>query len=185
MAARKTNRTNKASDKRSLTSDTTSRVRNSEVVKRSDLPAGADEEDFESDAPGEEEPAVVVLPHIVISESNLDDSMQDDTEFIASNAMRGNAADVPREPFLTDVDLTQPTTTAASLFDQVVPDDELDEAELDDVPVEGVTMAPTLHTEDPSEFEEEREREIRRVRHELLKKRQHAEHATPTQRGHK
>jgi len=66
-----------------------------------------------------------------------------------------------------------------------VPDEALSEEELEDVPVEGVTVAPRVHTEDPSDpamFEEAREREMRCVRRELLKKRQLAERASTTPR---
>jgi hypothetical protein len=233
MAPRKTSRTKKPVEDQSRTTETTSRVRNSEVVERardlerppprprsvsragtlatvgdtdqlpvveSGMPVEPEElgvqflrdateqDNFESDAPREEEPAVVILPHIVISEATLDASMQEDGEWLESNATGGSSAEVPREPFQPEVDLTQTSVSAASLFDQIVPDDELGEDELDDAPVEGVTMEPKVHTEDPSDpadFAEARDREIRRIRNELLKKRQRAEHSTPTPRGQK
>lgn len=147
------------------------------------------QDNFESDAPRDDaDNGVVILPHVVISDATLDASMQDGSEWLAGNEVQNNVEEAATEPFERDVDLTQTTIGAASLFDQVVPDEALDEDELDDVPVEGVTMEPTLHTEDPSDpasFAEAREREIRRVRRELLKKRQHAEQATTTPRSGK
>lgn len=251
MAARKSSRTNKPQPSRARASDTPSRVRNSQVVKRREQPeredelqlmkepfaAASDDDDVARDEPlafprqvntsgtlpaladmdvlpvvepgmsiqpeergsqflrdatendnyessalsGDEEAGVVILPHLVISDATLDASMQEGSEWVESNAVQNNAAEVASEPFNPDMDLTQPGIGTASLFDHVVPDEELTEEELDDVPVEGLTVEPTLHTEDPSDpatFAEAREREIRRVRRELLKKRQHAEHAT-------
>jgi hypothetical protein len=144
---------------------------------------------FESQTPRDEgDSGVVILPHVVISDATLDTSMQVDAEWFESNALQNTVADGPAEPFERNVDLTQDSIAAASLFDQVVPDEAMNDDELDDVPVEGVTMAPTLHTEDPSDpatFEEAREREIRRVRRELLKKRQQFEQATSTARNGK
>jgi hypothetical protein len=139
-----------------------------------------EQNNFESHASREEDPAVVILPHVVISDATLDASMQEGEEWLDNDGTSGRGAEAPgEEPFQPELDLTQSTISGASLFDQVVPDDELDESEGEDAPVEGTTVQPTLHTEDPSELEEAREQEIRRVRHELLKKRQHAEQVTP------
>jgi hypothetical protein len=146
-----------------------------------------EQDNFESEAPRDDS-GVVILPHVVISDATLDASMQEGAEWLESNAAQNNAGEEAAEPFERDVDLTQDSINAASLFDQVVPDEALNEDELDDVPVEGVTIEPTLHTEDPSDpatFEEAREREIRRVRRELLKKRQHAEQTATTPRNGK
>lgn len=141
-------------------------------------------DNYESVALPADEDGVVILPHVVISDATLDASMQEDGEWLESNSVR-SSAEVPAEPFERNVDLTRDAIGTSSLFDQVVPDEALNDEEREDVPVEGVTVEPTLHTEDPSDpatFEEAREREIRRVRKELLKKRQHAEQATPTPR---
>jgi hypothetical protein len=144
---------------------------------------------FESQLPRDDgDSGVVILPHVVISDATLDASMQVDAEWLEGNASQDKVPDAPAEPFERNVDLTQDTIAAASLFDQVIPDEALNDDELDDVPVEGVTMEPTLHTEDPSDpatFEEAREREIRRVRREMLKKRQQAEQVTTTPRNGK
>lgn len=148
-----------------------------------------EQDNFESQAPRDDaDNGVVILPHVVISDATLDTSMQVDAEWLEGNASQDKVEDLPAEPFERNVDLTQDSIAAASLFDQVVPDEALNEDELDDVPVEGVTMEPTLHTEDPSDpatFEEAREREMRRVRREMLKKRQHAEQAATTARNGK
>lgn len=145
-----------------------------------------EQDNFESDAPRDDgDNGVVILPHVVISDATLDASMQEGAEWLESNAMQNTAAEVPREPYVPDVDLTQSSIGAASLFDQLVPDEALSDDQLEDVPVEGVTVEPNIHTEDPSDpgvFAEAREREIRRVRRELLKKRQHAEQATTAPR---
>jgi hypothetical protein len=271
MAARKTSRTTKPQPSRARSSDTPSRVRNSQIVGRRDRPAlenepastsepfevastsepfgaAVDDDDieralelerppplprqvsnsgtlatlgdndaaglvdsgmpiepeemaaqflrdateqgnFESQLPRDDrDNGVVILPHVVISDATLDTSMQVDAEWLEGNAVQNTAAEGPAEPFERNVDLTQDTIAAASLFDQVVPDEALNDDELDDVPVEGVTMEPTLHTEDPSDpstFEEAREREMRRVRREMLKKRQQSEGATTTARNGK
>jgi hypothetical protein len=147
-----------------------------------------EQDNFESQAPSDEgDNGVVILPHVVISDATLDASMQEGAEWLESSAVENKSTGVATEPFERNVDLTRDSIGAASLFDQVVPDEALSEDELEDVPVEGVTVEPTLHTEDPSDpsvFEEAREREIRRVRKELLKKRQHAEQAaSPARNG--
>jgi hypothetical protein len=224
MAASKSTRTNqpKPSVTRSGSSETRSQVRNSEVVPRPPVEPGesvepedlgaqflrdaTEQDNFESQAPPEEEPAVVVLPHVVISDATLDASMQKDADWLESSATSGSTAEAPREPFQTEVDLTQPTISNASLFDHVVLDEELlDDDAREDVTEEAMTVEPKVHTEDPSDtapFEEAREREILRIRHELSKKRlqaqeaakrlegewarrRDAEHAAPTRRGQK
>lgn len=77
-----------------------------------------------------------------------------------------------REPSEAEIDLTSGSIHLASLFDQPVADDALEEPAS-----EFETLQPALHTEDPSEFAEARERAINRRRHELLAKRRQAEAA--------
>jgi hypothetical protein len=99
-----------------------------------------------------------------LSEAGLEAALQEEDEAVADRAL----IEPTIEPREAEIDLTSGTIHDASLFDQIAPEDEETESEAG-------TLEPALHTEDPSEFAEAREREIRRVRHELLKKRQRAE----------
>jgi len=119
------------------------------------------------------------LPHVMISDATLDAAMQNDADWPSSGAVRGPTPEAAQEPFERDVDLTEDAIRVASLFDQPVPESQLDEAD-DDAALEGETVEPSLHTEDPSEFEAERDREMRRVRHEMLKRRQRSEGKLPS-----
>jgi hypothetical protein len=103
-----------------------------------------------------------------ISEAGLEAALQEENEAMADRAFIEPPLEVAIEPLEPEIDLTSGAIHSASLFDQVTPEDE-------DTELEAGTLEPALHTEDPSEFAEARDREIRRVRHELLKKRQRAE----------
>lgn len=106
----------------------------------------------------------------LISDASLEAAQQEGEDAPFSGAL-GDAAPVPREPREPELDLRQDSVRSASLFDQPYADDEEPPDSELELPLQVNTRRPHIQTDDPSEVDEARQREIKRLFDERVQKR--------------
>lgn len=107
----------------------------------------------------------------LISDASLEAADQEDFEVPFRGALGDEGVAVPGERHVAEVDLRQSAVRAASLFDEPYPDDDEPPDSQLELPVELNTRQPLIQTDDPSEVDEARQREIKRLFDERVGKR--------------
>jgi hypothetical protein len=111
----------------------------------------------------------------MISDATLESANQQDFELPLSEALADDQPEVLGEPDEIEIDLTSDAIRGASLFDRPISELEEDEEAEDDT-ADDTTLAapfrePQIRTDDPSEVDEEKQKEIQRELNERVQRR--------------
>jgi hypothetical protein len=139
-------------------------------------PDDLDSDDLDAEVePGSEALAGVEEQLIADAAFEPEDMLEDDgVPFSRAEGDENSAAlrdFLSGEPQPTVVDLRHDTIRSASLFDQPLLDDEEPSDSQLELPIELNTRQPRVETDDPSDIDEARQREIKRLLDERVRKR--------------